>query len=57
MGSRNVTDRIGHGHHGKAESQCHPEQADADLRKAGSDDRASTPSERQPEGVPIASAT
>ena len=46
-----MADRIGHGHHGKAESERDAEKADADLRKAGSDDGASTSSERQPEGT------
>jgi len=51
MASRNVADRIGHGHHGEAESERNAEKADADLRKAGGDDRTSTAPERQPKGT------
>jgi hypothetical protein len=46
-----VADRVGHGHHGKAEGERNAEKADADLRKAGGNDGASTSSERQPEGA------
>ena len=51
MAPGDVADRIGHGHHREAKCQRHPEQADADLWKAGGNDRASTSSERQPEGT------
>ena len=46
-----MTNRIGHGHDGEAESERNTEKADADLRKAGGDDRASTSSECQPKGT------
>ena len=45
-----MADRIRHGHHGEAESEGDTEKADADLRKAGGNDRAAP-------GVPTVLAT
>ena len=43
-----MADRIRHGHHGEAGRERNAEKSDADLRKAGGDDGASTSPERQP---------
>jgi hypothetical protein len=48
MAAGDVADRIGHGHDAQAERQRHADQADTDLRKTGSDDRAAASRKSEP---------